>query len=274
MKSQLVGDKRLRDAVQALTPCGVAKASDDVVAELQSKHPGRSSPLPSFDKSACPPPLTLVSDDILKGIKHFPANTACGRDGLRANHLKQLVQPHINRDQLVEALSKFVNFVMAGNLPCDMAKFIASAPLTAIAKKDGGIRPIAVGEIYRRLVSRIANQKVLPQLATYLSPLQVGVGTRGGTEQAYFRFQDTLHKHGSTMGKVALFFDFKNAFNLCSRSKMFEEVRKHCPGISAWVEFCYRDEPYLFFADNLLSNPTRGYAGAFVVFSHPSSLCS
>ena len=35
---------------------------------------------------------------------------------------------------------------------------------------------------------------------------------------------------------------------------MFEEVRKHCPGISAWIEICYHDEPNLFFAYNLLSS--------------------
>ena len=43
--------------------------------------------------------------------------------------------------------------------------------------------------------------------------------------------------------------DFKNAFNLVSREKMFEQVRLHCPEIAHWVEFCYSSQPFLFAGD-------------------------
>ncbi|MCI54842.1 hypothetical protein A2U01_0076092, partial [Trifolium medium] len=35
-----------------------------------------------------------------------------------------------------------------------LAEFVASAPLTPLLKSDGGIRPIAVDIIWRRLVSK------------------------------------------------------------------------------------------------------------------------
>ncbi|KAL8167527.1 hypothetical protein V2J09_009026 [Rumex salicifolius] len=36
-----------------------------------------------------------------------------------------------------------------------------------------------------------------------------------------------------------LLVDFSNAFNLIDRSTMLSEVRRCCPSLSPWVEFCY-----------------------------------
>ncbi|MCI97688.1 hypothetical protein A2U01_0118989, partial [Trifolium medium] len=39
-------------------------------------------------------------------------------------------------------------------------EFVASAPLTPLLKPDEGIRPIAVGTIWRRLVSKVVMKGV------------------------------------------------------------------------------------------------------------------
>ena len=59
------------------------------------------------------------------------------------------------------------------------------APLTALHKKFGGFRPIAVGEVLRRLVNRCCCSAVRPRLSEFFLPYgQVGVGTKGGLEAA------------------------------------------------------------------------------------------
>ena len=44
--------------------------------------------------------------------------------------------------------------MVAGLAPRELAPFIAGAPLMALVKQGGGLRPIAIGETIRRLVSK------------------------------------------------------------------------------------------------------------------------
>ena len=58
---------------------------------------------------------------------------------------------------------------------------MCGAPLTALLKKGGGVRPIAVGEVIRRLASRLCCLAVRPSLPGVFIPYgQVGVGIPGG----------------------------------------------------------------------------------------------
>jgi hypothetical protein len=51
-----------------------------------------------------------------------------------------------------------------------------------LEKRDGGIRPIVVGEIDRRLVSKIVCKAALSSAKTHFEPTQLGVGVKGGAE--------------------------------------------------------------------------------------------
>jgi len=61
-----------------------------------------------------------------------------------------------------------------------LAEFVASAPLTPLLKPDGGIYPIAVGTILRRLVSKVAMKGVGKDMAKYFNDFQFGVGVSSG----------------------------------------------------------------------------------------------
>ena len=60
--------------------------------------------------------------------------------------------------------------------------FITSAPVYPLIKNVGGVRPIAVGEVLRRLTPKLASSVVRHAAVEHLSPLQVGVGIKNGTE--------------------------------------------------------------------------------------------
>ena len=58
-----------------------------------------------------------------------------------------------------------------------LVPWLCGAPLTALLKKNGGFRPIAVGEILCRLASRLCCQFACPFLSDFFLPFgQVGVG--------------------------------------------------------------------------------------------------
>ncbi len=249
----LVALNRLSDAIKALSSNGIASAAEaDVFSSLCEKHPRRDTPLqaPAFDPNLSP--LHVKSEEVARSIQGFKKGTACGRDGLRADHLRSLLRPTAFQVDFLKALTSFINLLLAGGIPDHFAKFLASAPLTALRKPDNGVRPIAVGETYRRLTSRLAGRDALKTVQQHFAPLQVGVSKKGGVEHAFFRLQDVLKDHGANSNLVAMFLDFSNAFNLCSRQKMFDQVRQICPQIAPWVEFCYHDEPLLFFDDQIL----------------------
>ena len=79
-----------------------------------------------------------------------------GPPGLRAEHLKVVINsaPTNRTDKALEAVTKIVNVLAAGELPEEAAPIFSGARLYAGNKKCGGIRPIAVGDIIRRLVSK------------------------------------------------------------------------------------------------------------------------
>lgn len=59
-----------------------------------------------------------------------------------------------------------------------------SGLLVALRKKQGCIRPIAVGCTLRCLVAKIASRSVMEEMADLLSPRQLGYGIQGGAEAA------------------------------------------------------------------------------------------
>ena len=138
-----------------------------------------------------------------------------------------------------------------GGVPEDVAPFLAGARLHAALKKDGGIRPIAIGNLLRRLVGRCCSTRLQEKSSAFFSPHQLGVSVRGGCEAILHSARKILEADPSLW---CLQIDFINAFNLVSREAAFKEVLESFPEILAWVSTCYgRDSHLLFGSETLLS---------------------
>ncbi|GJQ94529.1 hypothetical protein Tco_0005668, partial [Tanacetum coccineum] len=97
---------------------------------------------------------------------------------------------------LLKAISVVVNLLLEGRCPKILAEFMASAPLTPLLKPDNGIRPIAVGAIWRRLTSKVAMRGVRNEMSKYLGDFQFGVGVPSGAEAVLHganRFLNKFH---------------------------------------------------------------------------------
>lgn len=127
----------------------------------------------------------------------------------------------------------------------------------ALNKKAGGVRPIAVGETIRRLVSSLLMSRVSAKAKKHLEPLQLCVATSGGTEAIVHAARKLQISHGHRKSLALLQVDLKNAFNLVSRRAFLAEVRRHFPGLLAWVRFCYDfKDPYLWMGEILMRSVT------------------
>ena len=53
------------------------------------------------------------------------------------------------------SITNLVNLTLSGSVPEYVRDSFFGAKLCALSKKDGGLRPIAIGSVYRRLASRM-----------------------------------------------------------------------------------------------------------------------
>ena len=119
-----------------------------------------------------------------------------------------------------------------GRIPeCARPAFFGAA-LCALRKKDGGLRPIAVGSVYRRLPCRIAARHAADLLAPDFRPVQLGVGTRLGCEAAVHAAREFITRATSNSNPIVFVkVDMCNAFNTVRRDKMLKAIHARCPEI-------------------------------------------
>lgn len=72
--------------------------------------------------------------------------------------------------------------MMKEKVPPKIVQAIYGANLTALEKKDGAVRPIAVGTTLRRLAAKIVSRGIRKPVGEVLRPVLLGCSTRGGCE--------------------------------------------------------------------------------------------
>ena len=77
---------------------------------------------------------------------------------------------------------EFVNSYGSGAFSSEVGAHFTAAKLIPLRKKAEGVRPIAIGEIFRRLVGKCLLSKVSENVICKLQPIQMGVGIRGACE--------------------------------------------------------------------------------------------
>src|SRR5207245_2636140 len=128
-------------------------------------------------------------------------------------------------------------FVLSGKTPAWVRPVLFGAALFAFSKKDGGIRPIAVGLTLRRLVAKVACRSVSEQCTAFLVPRQMGVGVKRGAEalaHAARRYLDNMPD-----SHVLVKLDFTNAFNSVRRDVVREAVAANVPGLLGYFDTAY-----------------------------------
>ena len=88
-------------------------------------------------------------------------------------------------------------------------------------KKEKGIRPVAVGNIFRHVVSKIACRPAMRSLCSSLSPIQLDVGIRGVCEAAVHATTSLLKDPGPTQ-RVIVKLDLYNVFSSVGRNYLIE----------------------------------------------------
>jgi len=126
----------------------------------------------------------MTEEEVIRAVRSFSPGSAGGPDGVRPQHFLEMISCRESGPKLRSALTGFVNCLLQGNIHPQVSPVLFGGNLIALEKKCGGIRPIAVGYTLRRIAAKCANSYATNQLAGYFSPIQLGVGTPGGSEAA------------------------------------------------------------------------------------------
>ena len=184
--------------------------------------------------------MTVSENELLTTLKSFTTGSAPGIDGLRPQLLKDLVSVTADDSgyNLLKSLTNLCNFLLSGRLHHAIYPYFFGASLIGINKKVGGVRPIAIGNTFRRLVSKLICNAVKDECSAYLQPSQQGFGTPLGSEIIIHSMRSFLNRNANS-NKILLKLDFRNAFNCIERDVMLQAIKQQFPKIFSYLWQCY-----------------------------------
>ena len=195
----------------------------DNYAALKLKHPQRETcTVPDPTDNDC---FSTSKFIVHKALMSFPNGSSVRLDGISPQNLnvwtaKSNGQTGLN---LLRALTNLVNVILEGKVPFEYRPYFFGAKLIALKKPDGGLRPIAVGNTFRRLSAKCAGCHVFESRQARYGSRQVGVGTKRGAELASHVFR-CLIESAQPKENVILKIDFENDFNSINRQFMLEKT--------------------------------------------------
>ena len=272
-------DGDIKAALRLLTSDDtLAMDSETTIQALRDKHPPRptNSTLPQAPENTLP--LQVDSESVLAAVTSMPSGSGSGLDGLRPKHLQQMVSKDTAEGgrRLLESLTRLANTLLRGEAPDTTCPALYGASLCALAKKDGGVRPIAIGSVFRRMTAKIAAKHASGLLASTLIPQQTGVGTPGGCEATVHAARQFV-RDSSTLNtpQILLKVDIKNAFNSINRPAFLQQILQNCPQIFPLMKQAYGFSSPIFYGETKLLSETGLHQGdplatlAFSLAIHP-----
>ncbi|RMH23715.1 MAG: hypothetical protein D6692_14790, partial [Planctomycetota bacterium] len=195
------------------------------LAKLKALHPSvegtdgtGTSPIHTGNASL----LDISDEKFVKVVRRGCRGSTSGRTGWTEELLLQVVS-----DELALAALKPLLLDIANNRISEtVRRRLTACNLSALPKKDNGIRPIAVGEVLLKLVSAYVLSTLEDEVAAFFRPIQLGIGTPGGCERIIHTLRREL-----TPASIVCTVDFRNAFNMPLRSAMKAALESH-PGFA------------------------------------------
>ena len=254
-------------AVQSLLSAGIHSADDPSVHRtLVALHP-TGIPV-AWDELPGVLPLQADPSDLDWGeltrsaVRSFHRTSAGGPSGLRVSHLQDAIRRPGRGAPLVSALGSLASAWIQGKLPPDHGPVWCCATLLPLVKKDNGVRPVAIGEVLRRLVGKVllALTEVRDQVSA-LAPVQVGVCVPAAAESVGMGVQAVVRRLVQNGSWACLQLDFSNAFNCLDRTAMLRAAAHTAPSVLNYLRFAYRTPAPLFTSGGVIMSSRGTHQG-------------
>ena len=216
---ELVRDNRIADACKLLGSRGTAPANLDTVEKLSALHP----PPSSFSKhdsvdNVLEGSFRLDLATFRKNLAMIKRTSSPGLSSVRSSHLRALCAV-VPDDLAAKSQVQICNLYCGNLLPAFSRQFMCGGPLVGLIKDDkGALRPLAKGEIERRVVGKSIVHAYRKEWMNACGPYQWGFGVKGSIDVIGHAVSILVEKHVKTPQWGILKVDFRNAFNMMDRS--------------------------------------------------------
>ena len=231
-------------AIHALTSTPPPLSEAEIILLLHKKHPPSSVDTNKIPPSRKMPPLEV--EKVKRALMCFNQNTSYGPSNLTVRHLRQLIPTN---ESLLPALTTFINFLLSDKVPNDIKPYVFGARLIALGKENNDIRPIAVGNLERRIASKIISEHWRDPLLDTVQPCQIGIAQPSAMEYAV---ANTMLCKGE--GDSVLLIDFENAFNSVDRDTILDWSYEKAPECYPYVLNSYGSPSFLFYNDEIIES--------------------
>jgi hypothetical protein len=235
-------------SLKSLSQSPIAPLNDNTYERLKSKHPTSETPenLQDFNQ------IEFIDFNIDLIMNSFPKSTAAGPSGLRIDHIKEALSLDKNSKDFGKILKNFINYLLSGSIPSQIKHYLGGARLIALEKPNKDIRPIAIGESFRRISSKVICRTCQSDIQEYFSNIQYGNQKRG-CETIIHRINDGLESLETwCMLKV----DIANAFNSVKRKSFLDQIATIFPKAYNWSKWLYEEKTPLLFANSIIWSET------------------
>ena len=177
---------------------------------LQALHPAEPHREATTPRPAGRHAFQPSSKETWEAVRSLSRSTGLGPSGFPVQALKSVATRSADGDSTsLVALTRRLGDIIRGDMLEEIMVAYSSARLLALTKANGKPRPIAVGEILRRLAAKCAVKHSTDSLTELLRPIQRGVGVKGGVEHLVHVTTVLLEAHPEW---CVLVVDVKNAF--------------------------------------------------------------
>ena len=143
---------------------------------------------------------------------------------------------------LCDALAKTARRISSSFVDPDPLRPLTACRLVALDKCPG-VRPVGIGEVSRRIISKTILSILRSDVAEVVGTDQLCVGQKSACEAAIHTL-DEIFREDSTEG--VLLIDASNAFNTLNRKAALANSLNLCPSIATVLINTYRSDPSLF----------------------------
>ena len=251
--SNLILQGKVKAALRLLSQAdqmGVAQPSPEVLHKLQEKHPPAVPPLPEALLPGLFHPVPSSLFDSLNGplIQQtaLASNGSAGPFGLDASDVRTLLCSKslgTKSSELSEALANMARRLCTEFVDPQPLRTFLSCRLIPLEKGGGDIRPIGIGETFRRIVGKAVTKLLKPEIQKACGNLQECAGIEGGCEAAIHAMRDILQEDEN---EAALLIDASNAFNSANRGATLHNISILCPSFFPFLVNTYRIPLRLF----------------------------
>ena len=204
---------------QALEGAQVAQGDAATLRSLRDatrRPPRPRSPMPTWIEDVqAATPFVLDLEIFLQNLRSSRRGAAAGPSGMTTDHLFPLLESE--RDSL--KLHQFATTLARAEVPAEIVDLIRLGRITALRKKDGGVRGITVRDVLRRLIARTIAKQVSSAVESATSPFQFALSTKAGCECVAHIIQSLTDTDAET---TVVSVDGVGAFDLISRNSMLQ----------------------------------------------------